>query len=293
MRNLDVTTLRSFVAVADLGGVTKAAGFLHLTQSAVSMQIKRLEEALGLALLDRSGRGVTLTAAGEQLLGYARRMVTLNDEVIRRLTDQAFEGEISLGVPYDVVYPAVPQVLQQFAAAYPRVKVRLVSSFTRVLRAQYSRGELDLVIATESSVGEDAQLLCSLPLSWIGARGGATWRRRPLRIASSNQCVFRSRSVEELDRAGLEWEFALDTDSDRTVEATVAADLAVTAMIEGTEPQQMEVIDHGGALPDLGMQHITMYGAVESKGEVLNHLALLLRTEFRKLRAGRDLREIA
>ena len=105
MRNLDVTTLRSFVAVAEAGGVTRAAGFLHLTQSAVSMQLKRLEELLGLELLDRSGRTIALTASGEQLLVYARRMVALNDEVMTRLTDQAYEGQITLGVPHDIVYP--------------------------------------------------------------------------------------------------------------------------------------------------------------------------------------------
>ena len=124
MRNLDVTTLRSFVAVAESGGVTRAAGFLHLTQSAVSMQLKRLEELLGLELLDRSGRTIALTASGEQLLVYARRMVALNDEVITRLTDQAYEGQITLGVPHDIVYPVIPQVLRQFNAAFPRVKVQ-------------------------------------------------------------------------------------------------------------------------------------------------------------------------
>ncbi|MEO1734302.1 MAG: LysR family transcriptional regulator, partial [Pseudomonadota bacterium] len=91
MRNLDITTLRSFVAVAESGGVTRAAGFLHLTQSAVSMQLKRLEELLDVELLDRSGRSIALTAEGEQLLGYARRMVALNDEIVSRLTDEAFE----------------------------------------------------------------------------------------------------------------------------------------------------------------------------------------------------------
>ena len=110
-RNLDLTSLRSFAAVADAGGVTRAAGFLNLTQSAVSMQIKRLEESLDLQLLDRSGRSVTLTAAGEQMLGYARRLLALNDEAVARLTHQSFEGEIVMGVPADIVYPAIPRVL--------------------------------------------------------------------------------------------------------------------------------------------------------------------------------------
>lgn len=100
IRNLDLTSLRSFVAIADAGGVTRAAGFLNLTQSAVSMQIKRLEEVLGCDVLDRSARKVGLTAEGEQLLGYARKMLALNDEAFHRLTTDVHEGEIVLGVPH-------------------------------------------------------------------------------------------------------------------------------------------------------------------------------------------------
>ena len=152
MRNLDVTTLRSFVAVAEAGGVTRAAGFLHLTQSAVSMQLKRLEELLGLELLDRSGRTIALTASGEQLLVYARRMVALNDEVMTRLTDQAYEGQITLGVPHDIVYPVIPQVLKQFNSAFPRVRVQLRTSYTRLLFEEFSKGSCDLILTTETQV---------------------------------------------------------------------------------------------------------------------------------------------
>lgn len=285
MRNLDVTTLRSFVAVADLGGVTKAAGFLHLTQSAVSMQLKRLEELIGVNLLDRTGRGIALTPSGEQLLGYARRMVSLNDEVIRRLTHEEFEGEISLGVPHDIVYPVIPRAMQQFAAAYPRVKVRLVSSYTRALRAQFEKGECDLILTTEAEIGARAEELCTLPLAWIGAPGGATWRRRPFHFASGKNCLFRSWAIRALDEIGIEWEMAVETDSERTVEATVSADLGVMAMIEGTEPPHLEVIDHGGALPDLGIQHINMYGAQEGKGELVAKMADLLRDGFEPMQA--------
>ncbi|WP_204115718.1 LysR family transcriptional regulator [Shimia biformata] len=286
MRNLDITTLRSFVAVADLGGVTKAAGFLHLTQSAVSMQLKRLEELIGVDLLDRSGRGVALTPAGEQMLGYARRMVSLNDEVMRRLTDEDFEGEVSLGVPHDIVYPVIPRVLQQFNATYPRVRVQLVSSFTRALKPQFERGELDLILTTEAEHGGEE--LCTLPLAWIGAPGGACWRRRPLPFASGRQCVFRTRALAALDKAGIEWDVAVETESDRTVEATVSADLGIMAMLEGTEPPHLEVIDHGGALPDLGVQHINLYGGNAAKGEVISHLADLLRRGFKSPVARAD-----
>ena len=126
-RNLDMTALRSFVTVAEAGGVTRAAGVLNLTQSAVSMQLKRLEEALDLQLLDRSARTIGLTAQGEQLLGYGRRMIAMNDEIYRKLTAQEFEGELKLGVPHDIIYPTVPRILKQVAADFPRMRVRLMS----------------------------------------------------------------------------------------------------------------------------------------------------------------------
>lgn len=291
MRNLDVTTLRSFVAVADAGGVTRAAGFLHLTQSAVSMQLKRLEELLGLELLDRSGRTIALTASGEQLLVYARRMVALNDEVIGRLTDQAYEGEIVLGVPHDIVYPAIPQVLKQFHAAFPRVKVQLVSSYTRALKEKFGRGECDLILTTENNVEPGAQTLCTKPLRWIGAPGGAAWRQRPLKLAFGRLCTFRPRVIEALDSSGIPWDVIVETESDRTIEATVSADLAIHTMIEGTEPPHLEKIDHGGALPDLPSQLINLYGAQSKKGVVHDTLADFLRRSFAsvdsiRLRAG-------
>lgn len=287
MRNLDVTTLRSFVAVADSGGVTRAAGFLHLTQSAVSMQLKRLEEMLGLDLLDRSGRGIALTASGEQLLTYARRMVSLNDEVITRLTDQAFEGEITLGVPHDIVYPFIPRVLQQFNTAFPRVNVQLVASHTKSLKEQYDKGGLDLTLTTEKDLTDGSESLATLPLRWIGAPGGSAWRQRPLRIAFCQHCTFRPRVIEALDSAGIPWEMAVDTDSDRTIEATVAADLAVNCMIGGTEPAHLAQIDHGGALPTLSVQKINLYGSEDSKGEVVDAMADLLRRAFTRSESTR------
>lgn len=291
MRNLDITTLRSFVAVADSGGVTRAAGFLHLTQSAVSMQLKRLEEMLDLALFDRSGRTIALTSSGEQLLAYARRMVALNDEVIMRLTDHAYEGELTLGVPHDVVYPAIPQVLKQFNAAFPRVKVRLEASYTRILKEQFAKGDCDVIVTTETGMDQGGETLAVKPLVWIGAPGGAAWRQRPLQLAFCRQCVFRAHIVAALDGSQIPWEMSVDTESDRTIEAAVSADLAVHAMIEGTEPPYLQTIDHGGALPTLPVQQINLYGASQSTDELRGTLVNLLRnafaaTQIPRLRAG-------
>ena len=286
MRNLDMTTLRSFAAVAEHGGVTRAAAVLNLTQSAVSMQLKRLESLLGLELLDRSNRRVTLTASGEQLLVYARRIVALNDEAVGRLTDRVYEGEITLGVPHDIVYPVIPRVLQQFNAAFPRVKVQLVSSYTTGLRASHARGEIDLILTTEAECTRGGETLAEVPLRWIGAPGGTAWRQRPVPLAYCRHCTFRPGDLRRLDDAGIDWEMAVDSESDRTIEATVSADLAITSMLEGHAPPHLEMIAPGGALPELDRQKINIYGALPPPGEVVAQLAEMLRQGFAGLRGG-------
>ncbi len=275
-RNLDMTALRAFATVAEAGGVTRAAGLLHLTQSAVSMQLKRLEEALGRQLLERAGRGVVLTADGEKLLGYARRILALNDEVWSRFTDAAFEGEVVLGVPHDVVYPALPPVLQRFHAEYPRMKVTLVSSYTERLKMMFGRGEADIILTTEDGVQAGGRTLATVPLIWVGAIGGTTWRTRPLRLAFERRNIFRAGVEAALDAAGVPWEMAVTSEMSRTIEASVSADLAVHAVPEGTVPPVMERIDHAGALPEIGATRINLYVADTLRGQAERALVRLL-----------------
>ncbi len=279
-RNLDMTALRSFVAVAESGGVTKAAGFLHLTQSAVSMQLKRLEESLNLDLFDRSGRSIALTAAGEQLLSYARRMLALNDEIFNRLTAHEYEGEITLGVPHDIVYPNIPTVLRRFNTEYPRVKVQLISSFTRRLKDQFARGEVDIILTTEEGLDQGGETLATLPLVWVGAPEGTAYKQRPLRLAYEHNCIFRQGVQKALDAQGINWEMAVESDSTRTIEATVSADLAVHTMIEGTEPKHFERIQHGGSLPSLTSMNINLYRSALDEGPMISDLAQFLRASY-------------
>ncbi|WP_341368771.1 LysR family transcriptional regulator [Yoonia sp. BS5-3] len=284
-RNLDMTALRSFVAVADTGGVTKAAGLLNLTQSAVSMQLKRLEESLNAVLLDRSARTIALTSQGEQLLSYARRMLILNDEIYGKLTAREFEGEVTLGVPHDIVYPVIPQVLRRFAAAYPRMRVHLVSSFTRKLIEEFNRGEIDVILTTEDRVGVGGETIAEIPLVWVGAPDGQAWKQRPLRLAYEQRCIFRQFVQRRLDEAGVPWEMAVESDSTRTIEATVSADLAVHTMLEGTEPRHFEQIAHGGNLPELRRMSVNIYQANLDDGPVVSDLSRFIRDGFHALKA--------
>ena len=210
-------------------------------------------------------------------------MLALNDELFGRLTDQAFEGEIILGVPHDIVYPAIPQALHRFSAEYPRVKVRLVSSYTTGLRKMFDRGECDMILTTEDKVDAGGETLLTLPLVWIGAPGGVIWKSRPLRLAYEHACIFRGGVQKKLDEAGIPWEMAVESDSTRTIEASVSADLAVHTVLEGMEPPYVEPIQHGGALPDLTTMQINLYVSDLSKGQVVEDMAEFVRQAYQNL----------
>ncbi len=279
IKNLDLTALRSFVAVAETGGVTRAAGQLHLTQSAVSMQLKRLEESLGQSLLDRSGRSIALTAQGELLLSYGRRLLALNDEVWRRMTNEVYEGELVLGVPHDIVYPHIPGVLKKFAAAYPRVKINLVSSFTNDLKRLFATGEADLILTTENRPEAEAIRLAEVDFVWMGAPNGIAWKTRPLRLAYEKKCIFRPIAQKALDDVGIPWEMAVESDSAMTVEASLSADMAVHACLRGTL-RYLEEIDHRDTLPKMPAMQINMMVAPHSNAPLAQELADMIRAAY-------------
>ncbi len=279
-RNLDLSSLRSFVTVADVGGVTRAAGYLNLTQSAVSMQIKRLEESLGLPLFLRAARKLALSPEGEQLLSYGRRMLALNDEALSRLTSACCAGDIRLGVPHDVVYPAIPGILRRMAQAYPRVRINLVSSFTLQMKQDFARGGFDVMLTTEEAPDAGAEVLSSRALVWVGAPDGTAWQRRPLRLGFKDTCIFRARAQSALDAAGLGWETATGGESEQAVEATVAADLAVSVRMVGSIPEGLAPITGDNQLPAVGEMKLALYRANRRADEAVDMLVSELRCAY-------------
>ncbi len=286
-RNLDLTAIRAFATVASTGGVTRAAALLNLTQSAVSMQVKRLEEALDVRLLERTARGMSLTPDGEKALGYARRMLALNDELLDRMRDAAPEGEIRLGVPHDIVPRRIPEVLRAFAAEYPRIRITLLSSVTATLREMFADGECDVILATESAVREGGEELVRMPLIWVGAEDGHAWKQRPLRLAFEEVCSFRTSAQAALDRADITWEVAITATSSRAIDASVSADLACHVVIDGFDTSELIPIDHGGALPEIGDVAITLYANPAHRDPARDLLLDLLRHSYGSLTASR------
>ena len=268
-RNLDTATLRSLLAVIDAGGVTRAANRLHLTQSAVSMQIKRLEEAMDLRLLDRTGRGVTPTAEGEQLAAYARRIVALNDEAVERMIAPDFEGEVSLGLPCDLIYPHGPAVLRRFDNDFPRVHVRFVSSFTSSLLADFRAGKLDVIVTTEDHPDPDAETVVEKPLQWFGAIGGRACIRRPLRFASAIHCSFRPITIRAMEEAGIPWENGVVTENDDAALAATSADMCVTTLLGCGEAVKIAPVPASAKLPTLPTISCNLYCAKDTQNAAL------------------------
>lgn len=282
-RNLDVAALRSFIAVADSGGVTKAAKRLHLTQSGVSMQLKRLEESLSAELFAREGRGVVLTKTGEELLADARRLVSLNDAIWERMTAPPPEGELTIGMPHDIVFPIAPLVLKRFNADYPGVRLSLISPNTAELLRLFEEGSCDVILTTEQAGVGTGETLSTKPLVWIGAPGGRAWRRRPTPLAFSPNCIFRKVAFDALERSGHGWEWTISTGSDDAIDAAIAADLAISAMMSGSAPAQTEAVSHGEELPQLPMFEINLYTTSGRKAELAEQLAVYVRDAVRQV----------
>jgi len=282
IRHLDLGTLRSVVAVVDTGGITRAAQRLHLTQSAVSMQIKRLEEHLEVPVFDRVGRGLQVTREGEQLVSYARKMLDINDEAIDRLTIPRHEGELSFGVPGDVVYPYIPAALRRFRREYPRVQVRFNTGMSVDLKEGLDDGTYDVILTTEQQADRGGDVLLRERLRWTGARAGRAYRQRPLPLLFTRTCMFRQAAVDALDQAGIGWIDGVDTYSEDASAVAAAADLGIRADLTMAETQGLEPVEHHGELPELPRYSVVMYKAGGENRELQKLLGGILKEHFSK-----------
>ncbi len=259
--NLDPDLLRAFVAVADHRSFTRAAAMLNRTQSAVSMQIKRLEDRLGAELFNRSKANVDLTAAGEGLLGYARRILALNEEAVGRLAERKVEGVVRLGVMDDYGTCVVPPLLASFLAGYPHIHVEMETGLTSSMPARLGEA-YDLVIAMHPEARGDGELLRSEQAVWATSASHVVERQQPLPLALYPQgCLFRKWAIDALDAAGLPWRLAFVSHSLAAVEAVAAQGLAVTVVKAGTFPPKLRLLSDREGMPRLPAADICLHRA--------------------------------
>ncbi len=259
--DLDPDLLKAFVAVADYRSFTRAATMLHRTQSAVSMQIKRLEERLGVALFVRTKAHVDLSASGEALLGYARRILLLNQEAVDRLRGQKVEGLVRLGVMDDYGSQILPPLLSNFANNYPAIHVEMETGLTAHMPQRL--GEcFDLVIAMHP-VGEGGgEFLRREQAVWATSPAELIEHVDPLPVALYPQgCLFRKWATEALDRHSRRWRLAFVSHSVAAVESIAAQGLAVTIFKASTFPKKLRALTERDQMPPLPAADICLHRA--------------------------------
>jgi DNA-binding transcriptional LysR family regulator len=250
--NLDIDLLRSFAAVADTGSFTAAAELVARTQSAVSVQVKRLEEIVGRRVFERTSRSLALTPAGETLLGYARRILELNDESVRRIAEPPVAGEIRLGITEYFVPNELPAILARFAAAYPDVHLEVRMGLSRDLREELARKQFDAVIVRLAPRERD-QAIWSEPQVWVARKGSEPARGTVLPLALlPAPCVLREHALESLKRLKRPWKIAFTGSSMVSVQAAVCAGLGVSILPRSSLLPGMQVLPKGRNYPDPG-----------------------------------------
>jgi DNA-binding transcriptional LysR family regulator len=258
----DLEVLRSFVTGIELGSFAKAADRLGRSTSAVSAQLKKLEDQVGAPILRKSGRGLVLTAVGETLLAYARRLLSLNDEAAVAVRGVDLEGWIRLGLQEDFGERVLTEILGRFARAHPKVKIDVTVARGVELIDRMLAGRLDLALAWDGGVATPhAQSICRLAMQWIGTVEGPALGTvsadspLPL-VAFEAPCLMRSAATAALDSAGMPWRLAFTSPSLSGVWAAVAAGLGVTVRTEFGLPNNLQLLD----APTMGLPSLPMVG---------------------------------
>ena len=166
------------------------------------------------------------------------------------------------------------------ATDYPITRVTRKSSIITALKQQFAQGVCDMILTTESDLGPQGETLSEIPMVWMGALRGTAWKQNPLPLAFENDCASRGHVLGILNRQGIAWEMKVQNATTRAVEATVSADLAIHAVLAGSEPAYAERIPHGGALPDLGAFKVNMYMTDPSHSPSFTALAAMIRQAF-------------
>ncbi len=278
--NLDIDLLRTLVAIAGTGSFATAASAVHRTQSAVSMQMKRLEEVVDQPLFEKQGRRAVLTAQGQNLLLYARRIVNLQDEALAAFRSPDIHGEVRLGVCDDYVMRLMPPILSGFAEQFPQVHIRLDSQSSPQLIAATAQGELDFSLVNIVKSDIEHEKLVSEPLVWVTSERHLTHEQRPLPIAIESACLWGAWAQQSLDHHGLHYRIAYTTFSFAGICAIVDAGLAVSVMSRNSVPSNLRIVGESEGLPELPMTNIGLVRRSATLSPAAQRLIDTVRQQF-------------
>jgi DNA-binding transcriptional LysR family regulator len=249
---LDIDQLRSFIAIAETGSFTKAAEVVNKTQSAVSMQMKRLEERIERPIFARDGRASKLTEDGARLLDYARRLVKLNVETVAAFSDAALSGRVRLGVPDDYADRYLPEIMARFSRAYPGVELTVICEPSADLLERIDGNEIDLAIVTNCETKRAAETFRRERLLWVTSNRHSTHLEERLPLALGRpSCSWRRTAVERLESIGRPYRVLYSSSNAGAVAAAVLAGLAVSVLAESGLRPGMRVLTAAEGFPEL------------------------------------------
>lgn len=274
MTNLDLDLLRTFLAFADGGSFTLAADRVGRTQSAVSMQMKRLEELVARPLFERLGRSMRLTPDGEVLVGYARRMLALNEEAVNRFSEPALTGTVYVGTPEEYAQTVLPVLFSRFAEAYPLVHMEIRCDQTPALRQQLARGDLDVAIVSLDHNESDGIVLREEPVVFVTSDRHLAHEQSPVPLALFlNDCKFHRWALDALDDAAKPYRIAYTSPSISALAAAVDAGLAVASIARSSVVPGMRILGPADGFPTMPEFRIALVQAEKQRSVASARLA--------------------
>jgi DNA-binding transcriptional LysR family regulator len=249
---LDLALLQTLVAIDQTGTLAKAADKVGRTQSAVSLQMQRLEQALALELFDRRGRALALTDAGEAMLAYAQRLLELNREAITAVRGHRIAGQVRLGMSVDFEHTWRPKAMARFASSHPKIVVELRVDRNSALEQAVARRDIDIALVFGSLMPADASRIGTVPMAWIAARDFAWTAPANLPLLVLEQpCMFRTAALQALDKVGTPWRVAVTSPSLGGLWATALAGMGVTVRSAVVLPDGLSDVGARLGLPAL------------------------------------------
>jgi DNA-binding transcriptional LysR family regulator len=266
--NLQIDYLRTFIALAETKGFTKAGIQVNRSQSAVSMQIKRLEDEVGKKLFERIGKTVKLTAEGNILIKYALRIVNEHDDAIRALSKPDLEGFIRFGSPEHYTVGILPKLLAQFASTYPDVLVEMRCGNSDIIKRAVDKGELDVGICTQ--ISEGGQVISHDPVVWVADPEFILQKHKTLSLAVfEDDCIFRTWAIEALEKSGIEYRIVYVSRSISGLVDAVRAGFAVAPIIRSNAPSDLQIMGLENGLPVLPVSNIVLHKTKKVTSEII------------------------
>ena len=278
---LPTELLVTFVAIVDRGKFSLAAEDVNRTQSAVSMQVKKLEELVGSPLFQRDRRVMALTSSGEMLLTYARKILQLNEEAVAKIGSPGLFGTVRIGVPEEYAERFLPDVLASFANDHPYVRVEITCDFSTQLRALIRKKQLDIALATSDVMETEAKLLKKAPLVWVTSGQHFQHERNPLPLAlSSGDCYCKELALKALKEAAIDSWIAFSSRSTLGLMSAVRAGLAVTVSNAGVQHKGLRLLGEPEGFPELPETYLALHRNPSGNNAVADSLAEYLYRAF-------------